>query len=689
LHFPLASSHLLRIDEILTEGKFMMLRSLCLLALSALVLSVPLDAQEWLKAKELPAAPVIPAKVFAQLGRMSGPDVTPDGTHLAYVTSVNGRKHVAIKNLVTGKIRVISPGIKNYEFRWVGWANDNRLLIGLGFEADRGGYFEKTRETRLISANRDGTDLKNVILPNELAPTGSKIGRADASINAVVQDDVIDWTPGDPDTVLISIYENYESLSAAAVRKVNVVTGAFDTLMTGQRNINRYTTDTQGIVRMGWGTIYSGNKIDGFLSYQNPDTGKWQKFAASPLLEDGTDFAGFMTDPRFAYAYAPVEGRRALVKFDMRTQTVTETIFRDQDTDVESVFYNDKREAIGVRLAGGKDVFFDPVWQKRRAGLEKIFKDYEITITTISLDGNYALIRATSPREPGIRYLYDVTSKSVKELDFDYIELGPDNAPYRTKINYKARDGLNIEAIITLPRGIDPKNLPTIILPHGGPWAQDEVNYDYEAAFLANRGYAVLQPNFRGSTGYGKAFLDKGNSQWGLSMQDDITDGAEWLIKNGIADKSRMCIVGGSYGGYAALMGAVKTPDLFKCAASVNGVSDIIRLLRDDYGTFKSESSARVIGDPNRDRERLKVTSPINNVDKIKAPILLIHAKDDLRVDIKQSYRMRDKLKDAGKSVEFVEITDGEHWLENEAARITYLTALEGFLSKHLGQPGS
>jgi dipeptidyl aminopeptidase/acylaminoacyl peptidase len=296
------------------------------------------------------------------------------------------------------------------------------------------------------------------------------------------------------------------------------------------------------------------------------------------------------------------------------------------------------------------------------------------------------LLRATNPSEPGLRYLYDVTKKSITELEYDYAGLGATNAPYRTTIKYTARDSLAIEAFLTVPRGVDPKNLPTIMLPHGGPWAQDDVNYDYLAAFLANRGYAVLQPNFRGSTGYGKAFLDKGNGQWGLTMQDDLTDGVEWLVKNGISDKARICILGGSYGGYAALMGAVKTPDLFKCAISINGVSDILKLLKGDTGGFKEEVTARLIGDLDKDYERLKTTSPYYNVEKITAPILLIHAKDDQRVDYRQSTRMRDKLLTAGKPVEYVEIADGEHFLENEAARTTYLTAVENFLAKHLGK---
>ncbi len=671
-----------------------MLRMFAALAVAALWCGAPAGAQEWLKAKDLPAAPVLPIKAFAQLGRMVGPDVSPDGAHLAYITSMNGRKNVAIKNLATQKIVIVKPPIAGFEFRWVGWANNERLLVGLGFESDRGTVsvagntleFKKSRETRLVAINVDGGGAINMIKPNTVKGPGSNIERGSSALTALEQDRVIDFTASDPDTILLSIVEDYTINNSTAVRKINVKTGEYRTVITGQRDVDSYSTDQQEEVRLAYGSILSGNKYQYFIKYRDPDSKTWLKFDRPQLLEIGTYFIGFMTDPRFGYVLTSVDGRRALAKFNMKTQSVAETIYRDPEVDVSSVYLNEKEDVIGVRLAGSdeKSVFFDPVWKARMAGLESALKGYKVYVTAITRDAKNVLLRATNASEPGIRYLYNVDKKALSELDFDYAGLGPDNAPYRTMIKYKARDGLDIEAVLTLPRGIDPKNLPTIMLPHGGPWANDTVDYDYEAAFLANRGYAVLQPNFRGSTGYGQAFFNKGNNQWGLAMQDDITDGADWLVRNGIADKSRMCIVGGSYGGYAALMGAVKTPDLFKCAVSINGVSDILRLLKDDTGGFKNELTAYLIGDADKDRDRLKATSPYYNAEKITAPVLLIHAKNDRRVDVKQSQRMRDKLKDAGKSFEYVELADGEHFLENETARITYLTAMETFLARNL-----
>jgi dipeptidyl aminopeptidase/acylaminoacyl peptidase len=650
-------------------------------------------AQEWLKAASLSSAPKLPVTAFAQLGRFTSPSISPDGTKLAYLAAINGRQHVVIKTLAALDAKPIGlpPGENQYEYRWVEWANNDRLLVGLGSAEKRADdgfvYFTgRTRETRMISVAADGKSALNMYKPIKRSAIGTNLGVVTSSNFAITQDDVIHFTPDDPTTVLVSVIDDYADESGASVRKVNVATGAFTTVMTGRPNVGRYGADLQANVRIGWGWINSGGSSKYFYWYKMPD-GSWKKFESGIVLDLETSFLGFAPDPKFAYALRTVEGRRALVKIDMTTQTVAETVYRDATADVESSFHNETGDIIGVRLAGTtRDVFFDKTWAARFAGLKKALSAYNVSTYAITDDAKFIVLRATSATEPGIYYLYNIGQKTLSEIDYDYAGLGPDNAAYRQAITYKARDGLDIEAFLTLPRGKTPKNLPTVLLPHGGPWASDSIDYDWWSQFLANRGYAVLQPNFRGSTGYGQAFMDKGNGQWGLSMQDDLTDGVAWLVKNGISDAQRMCIVGGSYGGYAAQMAAVKTPDLFKCASSLNGVSDINRMLFDDNGSLKDEYSAVLIGDRDKDRERLKATSPINGVDKIKMAIQLVHVKDDLRVDIKQSQRMRDKLQAAGKSVEYVEIAKGEHWLENEPARITYLTALENFLERNIGE---
>jgi dipeptidyl aminopeptidase/acylaminoacyl peptidase len=247
-------------------------------------------------------------------------------------------------------------------------------------------------------------------------------------------------------------------------------------------------------------------------------------------------------------------------------------------------------------------------------------------------------------------------------------------------VQYKARDGLEIEAVLTLPPGREARNLPIVIMPHGGPWAHDTLDYDYWAQFVASRGYAVLQPNFRGSTGYGTEFLRKGQGQMGLAMQDDVTDGLAWAVKEGLADPKRACIVGASYGGYAAMWGVAKDPDLYRCADSVAGVAN----LRRDVNDFGSALLAKKFRDDwQRMTPDFAAVSPINAVERIKVPLLLIHGKKDIRVDAVQSTSMASKMRGAGKPVELVILPEADHSFTREADRLTLLTSIEAFLLKH------
>nr|WP_243846446.1 alpha/beta fold hydrolase [Rhizomicrobium palustre] len=244
---------------------------------------------------------------------------------------------------------------------------------------------------------------------------------------------------------------------------------------------------------------------------------------------------------------------------------------------------------------------------------------------------------------------------------------------------------------MTVPPGKEAKNLPVVILPHGGPMARDDMSFNWEAQFLANRGYAVLQPNFRGSTGYGKAFKKAGYGQWGLKMQDDVTDGVKKLIADGIADPKRICIVGGSYGGYAALAGVSFTPELYACAAAWAPVTDLREQLadesRDSGGSDAWLMSAEsvYIGDRRNDATKLDAVSPALHAGKIKVPVLLVHGTADATVRISQSERMASALEKAKKKVTFIKVDKETHYLQTAPSRILWLTELEKFLKANIG----
>ena len=300
------------------------------------------------------------------------------------------------------------------------------------------------------------------------------------------------------------------------------------------------------------------------------------------------------------------------------------------------------------------------------------------------------IVKVDGPFQPSAFYLLDRSTHKATKIATTYRELTQADLGQVKPYPYKARDGLDIPGYLTLPPGKQPKNLPVVIMPHGGPMARDSLGFDWWAQFLANRGYAVLQPNFRGSSGYGEKFLEAGYGQWGLKMQDDVTDGVKKLIADGIADPKRICIVGGSYGGYAALAGAAFTPDLYACAASWAGVSDLGEFLRtrsQDYGRdFAMISSwSHFIGDRYDDSDKLDAASPAKNAARIKCPILLMHGTADSTVRINQSEIMRRALERAGKKVEFIEFEKETHYMETADTRIRVLQALEKFLAANIG----
>jgi len=257
------------------------------------------------------------------------------------------------------------------------------------------------------------------------------------------------------------------------------------------------------------------------------------------------------------------------------------------------------------------------------------------------------------------------------------------------EISYKARDGLAIPTLLTVPNNTPLVNLPAIMMPHGGPEAYDKISFDWLAQYFSGQGYLVIQPQFRGSKGFGNDHLLKGRGEWGRKMQDDLTDAVNFLAEEGKVDAKRVCIVGASYGGYAALAGAAFTPDVYKCVVSINGVSDIPRMLKDDrrrYGRNHWVVSYwdKVISNGKLERNHLKKISPINAIDSINAPVLLIHGEHDLIVPFNQSDNMFDEMEDAGKQVTFVELEDGNHHLSNAENRAKALEAIDKFVKQHL-----
>jgi dipeptidyl aminopeptidase/acylaminoacyl peptidase len=307
----------------------------------------------------------------------------------------------------------------------------------------------------------------------------------------------------------------------------------------------------------------------------------------------------------------------------------------------------------------------------------------------VSRDEDRLIVSTFSDRSRGSQYLYDVGSKKLSKLT-DIAPWLPEAEMAEMKpIKYTSRDGLLIHGYLTLPKGAQAKNLPVVVNPHGGPWARDRWGFNPEVQLLANRGYAVLQMNFRGSTGYGRKFWEASFKQWGKSMQDDVTDGVQWLIKEGIADPKRVAIYGGSYGGYTTLAGLAFTPDLYAAGVNFVGVSNLFTFLNTIPPYWKPylDMFHEMVGHPEKDKALLAAASPVLHADKIKAPLFIAQGAKDPRVNKAESDQMVEAMKKRGVEVEYMVKDNEGHGFRNEENRFEFYEAMERFLAKHLGKP--
>lgn len=290
------------------------------------------------------------------------------------------------------------------------------------------------------------------------------------------------------------------------------------------------------------------------------------------------------------------------------------------------------------------------------------------------------IVRAFDADRPPSFYLLSLSDQKLALLGHANPDLAQSAlAPVRT-VSYEARDGLALRAVLTLPKGREARNLPIIVLPHGGPRARDAETWDWWAQFLADRGYAVIQPNYRGSTGYGTALTDAGDGEWGLKMQDDVDDALAWAVSEGIADPGRACIVGGSYGGYVAMRAAERNPDLYRCAITFAGVADLDAMLRADRGFYNELATVDYWKGRAPD---FAAVSPLQRPDKVGIPVLVVHGRRDLRVPVAQSRDYVAALRKAGKDVTYVEQREGDHYFSREEDRRQFLQAMEAFLDQH------
>ena len=551
----------------------------------------------------------------------------------------------------------------------VSWVNDDNIIVPVSAEQEVEAG-ENWYITRTIALNR----------------ISGKFQRLLWSLKGQNASDIV-WLPHDGSSeVLIagqdSIYLDEDFWPA--VYKVDVTSGKFSRALTGRFSVRGWQADQSGTVRLAFQydddrrrsrLLYRGEKGGTFSIVDSVDT-RLREGTMSPVqFLPGGDHALVIHDDE--------KGLSQLYEMELTTRTDVKTVYTaPEGQEVASArISRDGTTLLGVRLAGahGRVVWLDPKLAELQENFDKAVGDRRAQILSISADRTKLLVKVDRPNWPGALYYYDTDVGTLQRIGFMNAAIGARALSPVKMVRYKARDGLEIEAVLTLPQGREARKLPVVIMPHGGPWAFDGLHYDYWAQFLASRGYAVIQPNFRGSTGYGTDFERKGEGQMGLAMQDDLTDALGWAAKEGIVDPARACIVGASYGGYAAMWGVAKDPDLYRCAVSIAGVSNVRRDVNDFHSI--SENAARDAW--KRMSNDFPAISPINAVARIKAPLLLVHGKKDARVDFHQSTAMEARMKAAGKSVELLLLPEADHHFGRQADRETLLGALEAFLKKH------
>jgi dipeptidyl aminopeptidase/acylaminoacyl peptidase len=620
---------------------------------------------------------------FAQLPDASRLTLSPGGKKLAATVRVDvpGSKGMAVQvTEVASKKQeiVLFTDNSKYFINWIRWKDDRTLLVGTYFPAQRDTWTGmsqvryKTREGRLLIIDTDSGEVTSPFKKAFL----EKFGVLPTWLSSVV-----DTLPNDPEHILMALPGQNSSWSRM-IYKVNIKNQRTQVEQRPEPNVRDWYTDRQHRVRLG------RHVDDGIvtLRVKDIDSGDWRDLWSYEIFsEDEVDPMGFGYDPNILYIRAYHNGLKAAFKVDLKDKDLKrELVYADPKYDVfGSLVY----DAAGKRVVGiggshdGGTVFFDEDLKSLQDGIDSALPHARNFIYSLTDDLQNFLVYSTGHTESGTYYVGGRNPSSLAAAAYRYDKLMPGVLSPVEEYHYKARDGLDIQAWLTKPIGQKGK-LPTLMFPHGGPHSRDSAAFDYWAQFFASKGYAVLQMNFRGSQGHGHAFFKAGLQNWGKEMQDDVQDGALALIADGIADPDKICIVGASYGGYAALMGAAKTPDFYRCSISFAGVSNVFDLVRDNRAFWASYNVVDAqIGKLGSD---LKDISPVNHAEKFKVPVLLIHGDSDRQVEPKHSHQMRDALEKHGKKVTYIELPAEDHYLSNEDNRLITFKAMNDFLDEHL-----
>ena len=603
----------------------------------------------------------IPVQEFFRNPEKANFDLSPDGTHLSFLapyqdgSSLN-RMNLHVQKIGSDEVKRIT-NVTERDIAGYYWADDEQLV----YLQDNGGdeNFYLTVVDRDSRNNRPLTKFDNV------------------------KTQLIDDLEDIPDQAIVGL--NRRNPEVFDAYRLNIRTGELDLIAENPGNIVGWITDHAGALRMAATT----DGVNTTLLYRDTEEEDFRPLITTNFKESVSPLFFTFDNQNFYASSNRGRDKSAIVKIDGTTGEELEMLFEHPEVDVSNLSYSHRRKVLtGIAYTTWKTErkFLDEQAEQRYNRLKQALGDYEIAVTSSNKNEDKFIVRTYSDRSLGAYYFYDATADTVEKISEVSPWLREAEMAEMKPITYAARDGLTIHGYLTLPVGAEAKNLPVVVNPHGGPWARDRWGFNPEVQFLANRGYAVLQTNFRGSTGYGRTFWEASFRQWGLKMQDDITDGVNYLIEQGIADPQRVAIYGGSYGGYATLAGLAFTPELYACGVDYVGVSNLFTFLRTipPYWKPMLEMMYEMVGNPEELKEQFEQTSPALQADKIKAPLLIAQGAKDPRVNIAESDQIVEALRQRGVEVAYLVKENEGHGFHNEENRFEFYEAMEQFLGKHL-----
>ena len=626
-------------------------------------------------------AEIKPAE-FGKMPRISDGDISPNGKRVALYVNEKGQTSVQIFDL-----DAMTPvgGFSLPEGSKPGgliWANDDHLLARVWSTEEAFGSAYNT----VALYNHDMESGKGgwLIRRQKTRRSGSRLGGSNQVLYEVDYANIIDVLPDDPDHILMSFAD--ERTGVRPVHKVNLDTGAYSTVEGATSNTRGWATDTTGTVRVAVGLPSGATSESDLLIRIKDENGEWQSASDWPGLDADTAFLGFTTKPN-EMVIGTRNGRDTvgLYVYDINTRSITRKLFHHPTYDVGGVVRDPQtREVIGAQFTS--DEAEVELFDGRSRAMDRMtaaYRDHQVRYYDTTPSGDTLLFRISQPYDPGVVLLLKEGQDQPVVVSSMRPGLDPDDLGLVVPVKYTARDGQSIPAYVTLPPTVNDtasiKDLPFIVYPHGGPYARDNLGFDFMAQFFASRGYGVLQMNFRGSEGYGQTFADAGRKSW-KTMRDDVVDGADWLVEKGYADPDRMCVGGWSYGGYSALMSGVEHPEKFACVISIAALSDLEGEVANLRNYRNGKIAQKLITEGFSSREEMQQGSPVRVVQNMTLPTFIAHGTLDVNVDYDQHKKLRRALKSSPAKVTEMTFEGDDHYMSVEENRQEMLQGIAKFL---------